>query len=79
MYLGKSLMCKCEVVILDYVESFQTVLYGLNRDLYNLYETGLLIISSSNSGVKFIGLNILGFSLVNMETKAGLIFKVCNK
>ena len=54
----------------DFGDYFQNLFDGLTRGLSNLFETAYLITSSSTSGVKSIGLPVIGSSLVNMEPKS---------
>ena len=60
---------KCEVGVLDCVQSFQTVLDGLTSIVSNLYETDYLMNSFYTYGVNYTGLTILGYSFYAMELK----------
>ena len=72
VYLRSLQTRKGEVVVLVCVESLQTLFDELTRDQSNFCETASLINSFSWSGVKYIGLPVLGSSLVHMEAKAKL-------
>ena len=69
MYLIESHILKDEVGFLIFVESLQTLFYGLTRGLSNFFDTASLITSSSTYGVKSIGLPVIGSSLVHIDTK----------
>ena len=72
VYLRESPIWKGEVGTLFWLESLHNLFYGLNRGLSNVCETASLITSSSDSGVKYFGLNFLGSYFLNMEEKAKL-------
>ena len=71
MYLRDSPIWKGEVGALVWVESLQ-LFNLLTRALSNFCETASLITSSSDYGVKPIGLTVLGSSFVHMKAKAKL-------
>ena len=56
----------------DFELSLSKLFDVLTIGLSNLCETASIITSSSYSGVKSIGLLVLGYSFVNMEEKAKL-------
>ena len=72
MYLIESPTLKGEVGVLVLFEFLQTLFYGLNRGLSNLYETATLITSSSAYGVISIGFSVIGSSFVHMKAKEKL-------
>ena len=72
VYLRESPIWKVELGALVWVESLKTVFDGLSRGISNLCETTSLISSLSYSGVKSIGLPVLGSSFVHTEEKARL-------
>ena len=74
LYLRESRIFKFGVVfvISFFIESLQTLLNGLTRSMYNLYETASIIASYSTSRVKSIVLTVLGYYLVHMEVEAKL-------
>ena len=72
MYLRESPTWKSEFGALVLVESIKTFFDGFNRGMSNFCETVSLINSSSSSGVKPIGLPVLGSSFVHMEAKVNL-------
>ena len=72
MYIRYSPIWKGEVGVLVWVDYFPTLFDGLTRGLYNLCDTASFITSSSDYGVKFIGLPVLGSSFVHTEAEAKL-------
>ena len=58
--------------IFIFIWVYPNVFYGLTECMSNLYDTPSLIKFSSGSGVKSIGLPVLGSSLVHMEAKVKL-------
>ena len=72
MYLRESTIWKDEVEVLVFIESLQNLFDVLNRGLPNLCETPPLITSDSTSGLKPIGLTVLGSSIVKIEAKSKL-------
>ena len=69
VYLRESPIRKGEVGALVWDECLQDLFDGMNRGLSNLCETDSLITSSSDYGVKYIWLLVLGSSFVHMWAK----------
>ena len=69
--MRESPIWKCEVRVLDCVETIQTLFDGLTRVFYSLCETASLKTLCSTSWVKYIGLHVLGslFSLMEPNEK----------
>ena len=69
MYLRGSPILKVEVGVIVCIEFLQTLFYGLSKVMYNLCDTAYIIPSCSTSGIKYIGLTVLGSPLIHMEAK----------
>ena len=72
MYLIESTIFRGEVGALVLVESLQTLFGVLTGGLSNFCETSSLITSSSASGVRYVGLPVIGSYFAHMESKAKL-------
>ena len=69
VYMIESPIWKCEFVVLDCVDTLQTLFGGFNRVLYNLCDTTPQTSSSSTSVVKCIVLTVIVYSFVLMDVK----------
>ena len=56
----------------EFVLIISNFLNGLTRGLFNLCENSSLITASSTSGVKYIGLPVIGSSIFHIEANAKL-------